>query len=579
MHKSVVFRVVLGVALLAAATWYVVGLGPGGSPPPVGEGSAVLTGGRLRATYSTEPTNYLRMVAPAAPNQMVSSLTQATLVRLAPTGELEPRLAESWSVSEDGRTWTLTLREASFSDGTPVTAADVEFTVRAATDSRSGSAQGGDLQAGGRAVTVRALDSRRLEVEFAAPFGPGLSIFENLAILPRHKLQAALDGGQLASVWSMSVDPAEVVGAGPFVVREYLPGQRLLFARNPHFFGRDDQGRPLPYVDEVEISIVPAADAELVRLLSGESDLLTDRAAATDLAVLRQAESEGKVQLTDAGPAIDVNQLWFNLKPGAPAAASRPWLQAPEFRRAISHAVNRQAIVDTVFLGEGVPIHGPVTPGHGQWYVPDLPVTEFDLTRARTLLTSIGLVDRDGDGLLDDAAGQPVRFSILTGSGQPERERTVAVLQEQLRQVGLQVDIVTLSSGELVNTRFIPGDYDAIYFGARAPSRDPIRSMDFWLSSGGFHFWNPGQSTPATEWEARIDGLMQRQAVTVDVAERRRLFADAQRILDEELPALYFAAPRVTIPVGGRVRGATPIIFFPPVLWNAERLWLADGGR
>lgn len=510
-----------------------------------------------------------------APNQMVNVLTQATLLRTNAAGELEPRLATQWTSSGDGLTWTLNLHPgARFSDGEPVTSADVVFSLRAVLTTPAAA----DLQVGGAPIAVRALDEHRVLLTFPAPHGPGLAILEHLPVLPRHRLESALKSGALATVWATSVAPSEVVGAGPFVLREYVPGQRLLFARNPHFFGRDEADRPLPYLEEIDMAIVPDHAAELLRLQSGDTDVITNFANAEDLAVLRQAEAAGRVQLADIGPSIDVTTLWFNLRPGAPAAAKRPWLIAPEFRRALSHAVNRQTIVNTVFFGEAVPVHGPVTPGHGPWYVPDLPAAGFDQGRARTLLTSLGLIDRDGDGVLDDALGQPVRLSIITRSGQPERERTVAVIQEHLRQVGVAVDIITLPQSEII-ARYLSGDFDAIYFGVLASTRDPNGSLGFWLSSGRFHWWYPEQTAPATEWEARIDELMRQQASTLDTGERQRLFAEAQRILATEMPALWFVARRAIVAVSGRVRGVTPNLFFPPVLWNAERLHLADGGR
>jgi len=562
------------LVVLAAVGWFAWS---GGTPQPVAtpDSAAPTPGGRLLATYSTEPTNFLRIAQPTAANLMFSSLTQATLLRTDATGSFEARLAAKWSSSDDGLAWTIELRpDAKFSDGRPVTSADVVFSVRAAL----GTPAGADLKVDGQPVTVRALDDRTLVLTFPAPYGPGLNVLENLPILPQHKLEAAVTAGTVATVWAATVAPAEIVGAGPFVLKEYVPGQRLLFARNPHFFGRDDAGIPLPYLDEIDMTIVPEANTELLRLQSGDADVITNFVSADDLAVLRQSAASGRIRLTDAGPAIDVTTFWFNLRPDAKAGAGRPWLVAPEFRRAISHAVNRQAIVDTVFLGEAMVAYGPVTPGHGDWYVPDLPAAAFDAGRARTLLTSMGLSDRNGDGMLDDARNQPVRFSVLTRSGQPAFEKTMAVVQEHLRQVGITMDVVALPANEII-TRYTAGDFDAIYFGGRATTRDPVGSLSFWMSSGAFHWWHPGQVTPATPWEARVDELMQQQSVTTDPAMRRRLFDAAQRILADQMPALWFVAPRAIVAVSGRVRGATPIIFFPPVLWNAERIHLADGGR
>ncbi len=563
---------VLVIAIIVVLRWR-------GTPQPEGE-AGISAGGRLVATFRTEPTNFNRLVVADPVARLTGLLTQATLLRTDPaTGDLEPRLATDWTGTPDGLTWTMNLRrDVRFSDGTPFTAADVLFTFRALYDERVGSPLGTELRVNTQPLMVRALDDHQIVLIFPAPFGPGLAILENLPILPRHKLEAALGDGTFRTAWAATMAPSDLVGLGPFVLKEYAPGQRVLFGRNPHFWNQDADGRALPYLDEIDLVIVPEQNAELLRLQSGEADLIADAVRAEDLTALREAEAAGRLQLVDAGVAIDVWTFWFNLVPNAPATAGRPWLTSDVFRRAVSHAINRQAIVDTVYFGAATPAYGPVTPGHGPWYVPDLPATPFDQGRARTLLTSIGLEDRNGDGVLEDTRQQPVRFSIITRRGEPDRERTIAVVQEQLRLVGVAVDIVALTQPEIIQ-RYTSGDFDAIYFGARSSSRDPIANMSFWLSSGPFHFWHPGQTTPATEWEARIDTVMQQQATTIDPAERRQVFAEAQRILADHLPALWLVAPHVTIPMSARVRGATPVIFAPSVLWNAEQIHLAGASR
>jgi peptide/nickel transport system substrate-binding protein len=122
------------------------------------------------------------------------------------------------------------------------------------------------------------------------------------------------------------------------------------------------------------------------------------------------------------------------------------------------------------------------------------------------------------------------------------------------------------------------GRYDAIYSAIEFDSFDPARNLDFWMSSGSFHFWRPGQSSPGTAWEATIDDLMTRQSTTLDPVQRRRLFADAQRVLAEHVPVLYFAAPKVTVASSTRVGGVTPSVLAPNVLWNAEQLYVASAG-
>jgi peptide/nickel transport system substrate-binding protein len=550
--------------------------------PTAGEvaGGAPARGGTLIATYRTEPRTFNRYSSATVDTELFARLTQATLVRInRSTTQVEPRLASSWTTSADGLTWTLKLREGvTFSDGTPLTASDVLFSLRALYDERTASQLAGALLIDGRPIAARALDAQTVVLTLPAPYAPGLALLDALPILPEHKLRAALEAGTFRDAWGTSTDPGEIVGLGPFVLREYLPGQRIVFERNTRFWLRDDDGEALPYLDAIELHIVPDHNGEMLRLQAGEVDLTTDRIRPEDMVALERLEQQQVVRLMTAGVSISPEMLWFNLDPGAAGAATRPWLQRDELRRAISCAVDRQAVVNTVYLGAAEPIDGPITPGHGEWFVPELPRTEHDDARARTLLASIGLSDRNGDGRLEDTEGQPARFSITTQKGNSFRERLAAVVQQELSGVGLVVDVVAAERNALIS-QWSTGAYDAILFGTEFSAFDPGRNPEFWLSSGGFHVWNAGQAKPATDWEARIDELMGQQMRTSDSAERRRLFAEVQRIFSEHLPVLYFAAPRVVVATSARLRGATPSVLSPPILWNAERLALAPGDR
>ena len=532
------------------------------------------------ATSRSEPKNFDRIVVAGAAEGLFAQLTQATLVRInKKTGQLEPWLAESWTSSPDGLAWTLKLRNGvTFSDGVPFTAGDVLFTFQALYDKRVASGIADVFKVNGQPFAVRALDDHTVSLTFPSPYGPGLAVLDDLPIVPRHKLERALAEGTFDKAWAATTPPSEVVGLGPFVLTEFAPGERLRFTRNAHYWRRDERGQPLPYLDEIELRIVPQQDAEVLQLEAGEVDLITGGARPEDLAALRQRQSAGSLQLVEAGASIDPTMLWFNLTAGAAHAKGRPWLQREELRRAISYAVDRQAIVDTVYLGAAEPAYGPVSKGYGEWHVPDLPRTEHDDARALALLASIGLTDRNGDHLIEDAAGHPVRFSILTQKGNTMLERTVTVLQEQLRHVGIGVDEVALDLNSLV-TRWGKADYDAIYFYVYPSGIDPARNLEIWMSSGSFHFWNPEQAKPATDWEAKIDDLMRKQASTLDPAERRRLFADVQRTMAEHLPLVCFVAPTVTVAMSSRVRGAVPSVIQPAVLWNADVLSVAPGAK
>jgi peptide/nickel transport system substrate-binding protein len=541
------------------------------SKPPAAVETA--TGGRLVATLKSEPKSFNRYVVDEAPTELFALLTQARLVKVdRVTGEVEPRLAREWASSPDGLTWTLKLREGiTFSDGVPFTSADVLFSFAALYDPRVGSPIATAFQVNDKPLAVRALDDHTVVLTFPSPFGPALSLLDSLPILPRHLLEPALKDGTFAKTWGVTTPVSQMAGLGPFVLAEYVSGERMRFTRNPHYWRRDDRGQALPYLDELVFDFVPDQNAAALRMESGEADLLDEAVRPEDMAALTAAQKQGTVKLLDAGVATDPNMMWFNLVPNAPRAKDRPWLQRDELRQAISYAVDRQVMVDTVYLGAAEAAYGPITSGNREWFLPDLPKTPHDLAKARQLLASLGLTDQHGDGKLEDASGRPATFSLLVRKGNTSLERGAAVLQDQLRQVGLTVEVVGLDMGALI-AQFGKGDYDAIFFHFQADSMDPARNLDLWLSSGSFHFWNPQQKKPATPWEARIDDLMRQQSTTIDRDQRHRLFADVQRVFAEHVPLIYFAAPKIIVATSARVAGATPVAMEPWVLWNAEML-------
>lgn len=544
------------------------------APPAPNTTSAPVRGGTLVASLRSEPNTFNRF-APGANTAAVDALTRLThapLVRLnRATGAVEPWLAERWSTSSDGRSITLTLRDGvTFSDGVPFTSADVLFSFKALYDPSVNSVLASGVEVQRKPLQVSAPDARTVIVTLPAPFAPGLALLDSVPIYPRHQLQGALDAHTFAAAWGITTPPGSMAGLGPFVLTGYTPGQRVTFSRNPHYWRKDASGTQLPYLDGISIETVKMADAEMVRMETGSIDVMTQAdVQPQDIAALRRLRDQGAVQLVDVGIGVDPNTLWFNLVPGANPA--KPYLQKTEFRQAVSYAVDRDAIANTVYLGAAVPVYGAVSPGNRTWYSDAAPKYPHDPDRARALLAQIGLT-KGTDGLLHDAHGQPVRFSILTQGGHP-RERVATMVQAQLKEIGLTVDVDPRDPPSIFD-RYGRGQYESIYFGFQASALDPAMNLDFWLSSGSAHVWNAEQRTPATPWEAQIDQLMLRQASAATLEERQRLFADVQKIFGENLPELYFVAPKVSVAMSRRVGGAVPVLLDPKVLWNPDPLYV-----
>jgi peptide/nickel transport system substrate-binding protein len=538
-------------------------------------------GGTLTASLRSEPRTFNRLIDANFPTDLFNILTNGKLIRVnRATRAIEPGLAESWTISPDNLTYTLTLRDGvKWSDGTPFTPDDVLFTFRAVYDPKVESVLAGPMSVNGRPLRVSAPDARTVVIALPAPYGPGIAILDHLPILPRHKLQAALDAGTFRQALAVTTPPADLVGAGPFVLRSYLPGQRFVFDRNPHYWKQDVAGLQLPYADQVILEIVADQNAELVRLQAGQLDLLQQAIRPEDVATLRPLVDQGRVRIVELGVGVDPDLLFFNLRtPYWAKDPRRAWILTKEFRRAISHAVDREAYANTVYLGAGVPIWGPITPGNKEWFSPNVQRYGHSVERAREIFAELGLINRDADEWLEDTNNTEARFTVLTFRGNSSLERGAAVLRDSLKAVGIAVDVVALEQGSVIQ-RMFKGDFESIMFFFAATSLDPAMNPDFWMSSGSAHIWNIGQAKPATAWEKEIDDLMRQMTAEVDQAERRRLFEQVQKIFADHLPAIHFVAPRLHHAVSSRVGNLEPAINRPQLLWNVEKITVQGQAR
>ena len=541
---------------------------------------AAMRGGQMVASSRTEPRSFNRLLARDMATELVSMLLQGRLLRInRSTFEVEPWLAERWESTADGLSHTFHLRpNLTWSDGAPFSSADVLFSLDAALDPKVKSVVATNMVAGGQPIKATAPDANTVVFTFAGPAGPGVRLFDSLPILPKHKLGAALAAGTLAQQWGPATPPTELVGMGPFVLKEYAAGQRLVFDRNPRYWRRAPDGERLPYVDRLVLEIVPEQNAELARLTAGETDLTHSELRPDDYVEVRRAEEAGKVKLVELGVATDADAFWFCLKPEIKAKDPRfRFIQKREFRQALSHAVDREAVARNVFLGEAVPVWGPITSGNKPWFSPNIPRYPHSLEKARDLLKSIGLEDRNKNGVVEDENGTEARFTVLTQRGISYYEKGTTELRDQAKAAGIALDVVPLEAATLFE-RLESCNYDALYMRPVTSDLDPGLSLDFWLSSGDAHLWNMSQKTPATEWEKEIDRLMIEQASSTDAERRKMLFNDVQRIFAENVPVIYFAAPRLFYGHSIRLRGVVPSVIRPPVLWNADMLSVGGAG-
>jgi peptide/nickel transport system substrate-binding protein len=552
-------------------------------------------GGRfvVGATSSAKTFNPI-MANETSSNDLVSQLYVALVDIDYLTQEDIPVLAKSWSFSPDGRTVTFQLRRgARFSDGHPITSEDVKFCFDVVLDPELHPSMQDALMMplNGKSVpyTYSAPDSYTFVVTAPAPDALVLPHIGNVRILPKHVLEPAFRQKRFASSYTTATPPESLVTSGPWRLKSHLENQQTVLERNPYWFGVDAKGRRLPYLDEIVFRVAKDQDVAAQMFHAGELDGL-DNVKPEDY---KQYEAEQKLKnytLYDVGASFNTHFLWFNLnryrtpekghKVGDPRAEPHryAWFSNRDFRRAISMAVDREAISRGPFYGYGVKEWSILTSGNARWYDSTITGPDFDPAGAKALLDRIGLTDRNGDGIREDASGRPVTFTLIFNSDNKLRASIATLLQDDLAKVGIKVIPSGMDFNSLVTKARHEFDYDACLLGlGSAVPADPGMGANFWKSSGLTHYWSISQPEghPDTEAEARMDALFQRQLATTNLAERKALYREMAQILNDECFVVWLPTQIIKLPVSSRFGNVHPSPMPHRILWNSDRIFQA----
>ncbi|MGH9427529.1 MAG: ABC transporter substrate-binding protein, partial [Terriglobia bacterium] len=462
--------------------------------------------------------------------------------------KLEPELAVSWRVTDNGRQILFKLREGVvFSDGTPFAADDVAFTIRTLMDPKLNSPTGDSFRSGAGSVEAQMIGTHGISIRFSAPVAGLERLFDQVAILSSRSVRK------------------EMAVLGPFVVSEHKPASHVLLRRNPQYWKQDAQGKHLPYLDSIRLEIQQNRDTEMLRFLRGQFHLINNM----DPVLFDRLRTESPVSARDAGPSLESEQMWFNQVAVSPIANyKKSWFRSKNFRRAVSEAINRDDLCRLVFLGRAVPAVGPVSPANKFWFNAALKPHTFNPAESLRRLRAEGF--RLQEGILLDGQGHPIEFSVITNAGNKTRERMATMIQQDLKKLGVQLNIVTLDFPSLIERISRTFNYEACLLGLVNVDLDPNGQMNVWLSSASNHQWNPSQKAPETAWEGEIDKLMQIQASSIDSRKRKSAFDRVQQIVWEEAPFIYLIDKNSLAAVSPLLTNVTPVALRPQTYWNVE---------
>ncbi len=486
------------------------------------------------------------------------------------TTDIKPELAKSWDISEDGLVWTFHLRRGlKWSDGAPFTADDVVFTFndiayndKIQTDWRD------VLTVEGKPFKVEKVDDYTVKFTLPVPFAPFLREV-GIPIMPKHKLEEAVKSGKYMTTWGVDTDPKEIVGMGPFIMKEYKQGDRIIFERNPNYWKVDKDGNKLPFLDGMVMLIVPDQDTQLLKFQSGELDHLILR--GEDYAVLEPEQKKKGFTIYKSGATFGsqfVTFCWSHKDP-----VKRKWFNNKHFRKAVAYAIDRKSYIDNVLYGFGVEQWSPVSPAVKTFYNDKVIKYPYDLEKAKEELKKGGFVLKDNK--LYDADGNPVKFEILTNSGNKAREALGTMLQEDLSNLGMEVKFSPIDFNALVKRLLArpEGDWDAVIIGLTG-GVEPNGGKNVWNSKGGLHFFNYDPKNRKC-WEKQVDMLFEIGAQILNTRDRKVVYDKWQYIASDELPFLYTALAVRLEAFKNYVKGAKPSSYGQlGGLWNIEEIWL-----
>lgn len=484
---------------------------PRGTPVPSG-GFTTLTVG---TTYIWDTAN------PAIGwyGYVIRYLIYDTLVEEAGIGHFVPGLAESWTVSDDGLVWTFKIREGvTFHDGTPCTAEDVAWSLNWTIENQ--------IETFSFYLTnfqeIVALDETTLQVTLSEPVGNMEYLLMYVWILPR-------------SVWGeMSYDDilefediAAGIGTGPYRLTEWVEGEYLVLEANENYW------RGMPEIDRIVWREFATEDATVQALLAGEIDVIAaDTIPATALQTLEAAENV-EVAIMDS---TTIDELIINSHENGTQPAS---LNDPAVRLAIAHAIDKQQIVNVAYLGYAEPATTIIPTSLGDWHNSDIQDVPFDIAAGNRVLEEAGYVDRDGDGIREDANGNPLQYRLYATEG-ASNARILEIISNGLAQIGISAPPTLMDEDSLIGL-YPDYDFDMIYWGWGLDPDPDFAMLIFTCDQREEGGWNDsGYCDP------EFEEMYAQQAVTVDHEARRQIIWRMQEKLFEDRPYIVLTYAKTT---------------------------------
>lgn len=543
-----------------------------------------LYGGTLVYATTSDPKSFNPIIAKETSTTEITGLLFEGLTRInGVTAEVEPNLARSWDISDDGLVWTFYLeKNVKWSDGEFFNADDVIFTFNNLIYNEQIPSSARDIfTISGQKIRIKKIDESTVRFILPARFAPFLMAMTQ-PILPEHKLKKYVEEESFDSAWGVNAEIGEIVGTGPFVLAKYLPMERVMLNKNPNYWKKNKDGKFLPFIERIVVLVVQNQDVELLKFNEGEIDYYAMR--GSDYAILKPKEKMDSFTIYRPGPAFGSHFILFNQntrKKGDGQTVIKPyklrWFEDKTFRQAVSHAIDRQSLIDIVLSGLGIEQYGPMSPSAGFFYNEDVIRYPYNVEKAKEILEKGGYIDRNGDGFLEDKQGNTIEFGLMTNADNTVRTEIARIIRKDLQNIGMKVHLVGVEFNTLVSKLTATFDWECILLGLTG-GIEPHFGKNVWNSRGHLHAWFPGQERPGTEWEKRIDDIFDQGVQEIDRKKRKLLYDEWQVIASSELPLIYTVLPERILAVRNKFGNLKPSAY-GGVFHNLEEVYILPGKR
>jgi peptide/nickel transport system substrate-binding protein len=494
-------------------------------PAPVVRASSAVpaTGDSLVEGTIGEASTLIPLLATDASSFAVAGQIYNGLVKYDKNLNIVGDLAKSYDISGDGLTITFHLHQGvRWHDGAPFTSKDVLYTYQVTIDPKTPTAYAEDFK---QVKSITAPDSDTIRVTYDSPFAPALASW-GVNILPSHLLE-----GKDITKSLLARNP---VGTGPYRFKEWVPGQKIVLEANKDYF----EGRP--YIDRYIYRIIPDSSTMYMELKAGAIDLMT----LTPVQYARQTSSKSFTSRFNKYryPSSSYLYMGYNLR--------HPLFKDKRIRQAMTAAINKDELIQGVLFGMGQKAYGPIVPG--RWaYNSAVKDIGYDPKRAAELLAQAGWKEKNSDGILVKD-GKPFKFTILTNQGNQQRLMTAQIIQQRLRQVGIDVKIRIVEWAAFLKEFVDKGNFEVVLL-AWSISQDPDM-YDVWHSSKN----KPGELNFIGFNNPEVDRLLIAGRNTFDIEKRKRAYFRIQEILADEQPYTFLYVPDALPVVSSRIRGVEP---------------------